>query len=669
MRNLKLDEFTNYKFLSGVEFSPDGKNVCFAVSKCNVDDNKYDSNLWILNMESNKHFQLTGLDKERSFIWQNDSEHILFSSIRSEKDKKRQEEGEEFAPYYRISVSGGEATKYFEVPLSVTSIKEINDENYILTAVYNSMNKDLNKLNDKEKAEEIKRRKEEKNFEVLDEIPFWGNGSGFTNKKRNRLYSFNRASGDYNAISPEEISVESYNLNKQKNKIVYTGESFNNGVLSLKNAIYIYDNVTHKTEEILSSNQYNSGYVNFINDEKIIFVGTQGKEFGLNENRKIYILDVNTKEVTCITPELDKGLYNSVGSDCRFGASSSYRLDNELFYYTSTENECSFINKLDITTGNSERITEPNGSIDGLAINGEQILFIGLRGQDLQELYALECKKERKITGFNKWLHEEIKISKPEAVSFVNKDGITIDGWVVKPVDYDENKKYPAILNIHGGPKTVYGTVFYHEMQYWANEGYFVFFCNPRGSDGKGNEFADIRGKYGTIDYDDIMHFTDEVLGKFTNIDESRVGVTGGSYGGFMTNWIIGHTHRFKAAATQRSISNWTAKFGITDIGYFFVEDQISATPWNDHDKLWWHSPMRYADKVKTPTLVIHSDEDYRCWVNEGYQMFTSLRYHGVESRMCVFKGENHELSRSGKPKSRIRRLEELTNWFNKYLK
>ncbi len=240
---------------------------------------------------------------------------------------------------------------------------------------------------------------------------------------------------------------------------------------------------------------------------------------------------------------------------------------------------------------------------------------------------------------------------------------------MLKPVDFVEGQKYPAILNIHGGPKTVFGTVFFHEMQFWANQGYFVFFCNPRGSDGKGNEFADIRGQYGTIDYDDLMRFTDLVLEEYPAIDQERLGVTGGSYGGFMTNWIIGHTQRFKAAASQRSISNWISMGYTTDIGYYFAPDQIAATPWTDYEKMWYHSPLKYADRVKTPTLFIHSDEDYRCWLPEALQMFTALKYHGVEAKLCMFRGENHELSRSGKPKHRIRRLQEITSWFDRFLK
>jgi len=196
-----------------------------------------------------------------------------------------------------------------------------------------------------------------------------------------------------------------------------------------------------------------------------------------------------------------------------------------------------------------------------------------------------------------------------------------------------------------------------------------VFFCNPRGGEGRGDAFADIRGKYGTIDYDDLMRFTDAVLEHYPQIDPARVGVTGGSYGGFMTNWIIGHTDRFAAAASQRSIANWISKSNTTDIGYTFNADQMQCTAWSDLEKIWFHSPLKYADRCVTPTLFIHSDEDYRCWMAEGLQMYTALKVHGCTARLCLFHGENHELSRSGKPKHRLRRLREITAWFDQYLK
>ena len=159
------------------------------------------------------------------------------------------------------------------------------------------------------------------------------------------------------------------------------------------------------------------------------------------------------------------------------------------------------------------------------------------------------------------------------------------------------------------------------------------------------------------------------VLETYPAIDQSKVGVTGGSYGGFMTNWIIGHTDRFACAATQRSISNWISFYGTSDIGMFFAEDQIHGNVSNNPEKLWEHSPLKYADNIVTPTLFIHSDEDYRCPLEQGLQLYTAIVDKGVDTRFVLFHGENHELSRGGKPKHRVRRLEEITAWMEKYLK
>ena len=192
-------------------------------------------------------------------------------------------------------------------------------------------------------------------------------------------------------------------------------------------------------------------------------------------------------------------------------------------------------------------------------------------------------------------------------------------------------------------------------------------YCNPHGSDGYGNEFADIRKeKYGGIDYEDLMDFTDEVIRRYP-VDEKRVAVTGGSYGGYMTNWIIGHTDRFCCAASQRSISNWMSMMLASDYGLDVPFEHGFDDIYDCTEGLWRASPLKYADKVKTPTLFNHSFEDYRCPMPEGFQMFTAIRAQGVEARMCLFRGENHELSRSGKPKHRSRRLKEITEWIKKY--
>ena len=665
MQKLNLDDFTRYKFLSGLKYSPNGKKLAFMLHQMDVEENKYLSDIYIYDVEKESITRLTSSNTAKSFTFK-DEDLILFADSRDKKDKERREKGEDFTTYYEISLNGGEAVKSLEIPLNVSKLEIIDKDNLMLIGEYNINKPDLQNLSDEEKEKALKKWEEEKDYQVIDEIPFWFNGEGFTNKIRSRLYIYNIKDKKLKPVTDAFTNVSFFRLNEDKTKAVIITNSFIDK-MQIKDDLYLYDIKEDTLEKISHHDRFQYGFADFLEDN-IIFTGTDMAKYGINENQRIYLMDKdgNVKE---ISPQgFDLSIGNSVGTDCRFGRSNQIKLDGNYLYFITTEYGNAYLNRMD-TNGNIEKLIKTKGSVDGFDVFDGKVIFVGFRGLKIQELYKLNEGEEVQISHFNDWLVKEKSLSAPERLTFTTREGITIEGWVIKPVGFEEGKKYPAILDIHGGPKTVYGEIFFHEMQYWANEGYAVFFCNPRGSDGRGDEFADIRGKYGTIDYEDIMKFTDTVLEKCPFIDVERIGVTGGSYGGFMTNWIIGHTNRFKAAASQRSISNWISKFGTTDIGYYFVEDQQAATPWTDVEKLWFHSPMKYADKVKTPTLFIHSDEDFRCWIAEAYQMFTSLKYHGVEARLCIFKGENHELSRSGKPKHRIRRLKEITDWFDKYLK
>ncbi|MGB9679404.1 MAG: prolyl oligopeptidase family serine peptidase [Minisyncoccia bacterium] len=665
MEKLQLEDFTKFKFLSGLKFSPSGNYAAFVVHRMDVEKNKYLSNIWILDTRTKKYFQLTSFNEERGFVWLDD-DYILFAGSRNTKDKEKAERGDEFTKYYKINIHGGEAVEAFEIPIKATEILPVDVDTFHVIALYNVNKKDLEGLSEEEKKKELERRKEEKDYEVFDEIPFWANGEGVINKERGRLYVYKLSENKLTPVTDEYTDVSSLKLNKDKTKAVFIGRTYKDK-MPLTSDVYIYNLKVGELKKVNKDSDFSYRYVDFLGD-KIICAGTDMKKYGINENSKFYVLEEESGERRCITSDLDISLGNSVNSDVRYGSGLSFKIDGDYLYFISTERYNACLNRLNLE-GKIEKVIDKDGSVDMFDVHGDNILFIGFRGLKLQEIYEYKDGQKIQISDFNEWVEKEKKLSKPERIDVKTRPGHFIDGWVIKPVDYEEGKKYPAILDIHGGPKTVYGDVYLHEMQYWASEGYFVFFCNPVGSDGRGNEFADIRGKYGTIDYEDIMKFTDYMLENYKDIDSERVGVTGGSYGGFMTNWIIGHTDRFKAAVSQRSISNWFTEFGTTDIGYYFVPDQVGGTPWNNFEKYWDNSPLKYADKVKTPTLFLHSDEDFRCWLAEALQMFTALKYLGVESRFVLFHGENHDLSRSGKPKHRIRRIKEMTDWFNKYLK
>jgi len=660
MRKLNIDDFKNYKFLSSLDHSPNGKYAGFAVHAVDMDENKYLSNLYLLNLENEEVRKLTSFNKESRFQWLND-ENILFSTIREDKDKDDQESLKEFTQIYKINIHGGEADKFIRFNKKVGNYEFLSDGTILASAYFDNNAKDQTTLDEENLSKELKRLKEEKDYEVLEEIPYWSNGGGFTSRKRDRLSLFDKNGKFIKYLVSEFTSVGSIKLNHKKDQAILITSTFKDKEdlfyeLSLYNGKEV---IRLETPGLLLE------YADFLTDNLIILTATDMKLIGLNQNTKFYIYDLKENHLKCITDDLDASLYSSVGSDARYGSSSYRSVDNGELYFTTTKGGDSHLYKVN-AEGLITGIVIEEGSVDGISVKNGSILYIGMKKNTLQELY-LHDETSRKVTTFNDAIQEELELSNPIPLSLLLNDGLSIDGFILKPVGYVEGEKYPVLFEIHGGPKTVYGSVFYHELQYFASKGYFVVFCNPRGSDGKGNEFSDIRGKYGTIDYDDLMNFLDLALESYADMDRNNQFVTGGSYGGFMTNWIIGHTDRFRAAASQRSISNWISMFNTTDIGYYFADDQNFSSPWDNQEKLWWHSPLKYADQVKTPTLFIHSEEDYRCWLTEGLQMFTALKYHNVESRLCLFRGENHELSRSGKPKHRLRRLTEIDEWFDKF--
>ena len=647
MKQLQLKDFLNYKFLSAVTASEDGKLCVFVVNECDEENNNYKSNLYLYKDGTIK--ALTSSNKDSNPVLL-DNQTVLFKSGRDAKP------GEEVTNFYTISLEGGEAQKAFDLPLYAGKIVQLNEKEYVLTAAYD---KDYSVQGREDQKEALlKAKKDNADYEVFTKIPFCHNGRGYAKNTVQRLYLYNTDTKELTALTDLNTNVASFQLNENKSEMLVTHHQ--DRVKPSRNmAVSTYDFNTKQWNSLVNEDVMNLQSAWYFNDG-VLLMGNKEITHGLNENGRFYFLKDN--EMTLLYDNV-MSTHNSVGSDCRYGGGAGSKVVNDKFYYTTTKDKDGIIVSID-KDGNYQEELILDGSVDCFDIQNGKIYYIAMKDGALQELYC----DNQKLTDFNTAVLADTYVADYQEIPFEN-DGIAFTGWVLQPKDYDPNKKYPAILDIHGGPKTAYGKVFYHEMQLWANMGYFVFFTNPRGSDGRDNDFMNIFGQYGTIDYDDLMKFTDVVLETYPAIDQSRVGVTGGSYGGFMTNWIIGHTDRFACAATQRSISNWISFYGTSDIGMFFAGDQIHGNIFNKPEKLWEHSPLKYADNIVTPTLFIHSDEDYRCPLEQGLQLYTAIIDKGIDTRFVLFHGENHELSRGGKPKHRIRRLEEITAWMEKYLK
>jgi dipeptidyl aminopeptidase/acylaminoacyl peptidase len=289
-----------------------------------------------------------------------------------------------------------------------------------------------------------------------------------------------------------------------------------------------------------------------------------------------------------------------------------------------------------------------------------------MNSTELCELYV----RDKKVTGFNNKHLKNLKLSTPERYTWENELGDSVDGWVMKPINHMKREKFPTILQIHGGPLGIYGEGIYQEFQILSSAGYAVIYTNPRGSAGYGEEYAaSLNGRHGTVDYMDVMNFTKDALKRFNFIDGERLGITGGSYGGYLTNWVITQIDLFKSAVTCRSTCNRHSHHGYSDFGFKHGTSGNMGYPWKDEEILLAQSPLRYAKNTKTPTLFIHSENDLRCTIQQAEEFFVALMELGVDTELVRFPDENHELSRSGKPNHRIERFNHILRWFDKYLK
>jgi dipeptidyl aminopeptidase/acylaminoacyl peptidase len=246
----------------------------------------------------------------------------------------------------------------------------------------------------------------------------------------------------------------------------------------------------------------------------------------------------------------------------------------------------------------------------------------------------------------------------------VESGGTELDVWAYLP---EGDGPHPVLLNIHGGPATQYGFGFFDEFQVYAGAGYAVIACNPRGSSGRGEDFARAvrEDGWGTVDFDDVTAALESALSRFPSLDGDRIGIMGGSYGGFMTAWTTARDHRYKSAIVERALISFPSFNGTSDIAPSFAQNYLGR---NDREYAWQKSPLAWADDVRTPTLIIHSEDDFRCPIEQAEQYLLALWNNDVEAEMLRFPGEGHELSRSGKPRHRLERFEAILDWHGRYL-
>jgi dipeptidyl aminopeptidase/acylaminoacyl peptidase len=649
-RRIKVEDLRRFKFASDPQISPDGEEIAFVLSTIDYKEDAYERHIWIADRASGKAEQFThGAGSDTYPRWSPDGSQLLFLSSKRDPEKKG-------SRLWVIPRSGGEARLVTETDEGVSKPAWAPDSRRVLflSRVWTE-------------------GKPETDVKVIKRIKYKLNGVGTFEGRRTHLFTA-RVGRKPKQLTEGEFDVVAAQWSPDDKGIAFITNMEEDADVSRVTDIFTIPSGGREPAK-LTEGGHSIADLSFSPDgERLAFIGHDQPE-GLAVNLDLWVMPSEGGEKRNLTRGFDRSLNMGVGCDLRVATPSPgpvWSPDGTSLYFKAASIPKANIYKIDAIGGPVEEVVGGK-TVDGFSLSedGSIIAFNALDAIHPADLWVRDETGEKKLTGFNDRLLKGLDLSVPEHFTFVNALGETIDGWVMRPVGFKEGKQYPTVLEIHGGPRGVYGDGMFHEFQVLAAEGYVVIYTNPRGSGGYGEAYAQaVMGHYGECDYEDLMAFVDEALKKYSLIDDSRLGVTGGSYGGYMANWMISQTDRFAAAVTFRSICNWVSKFGVSDFGYMQPRS-ISGreTFWGDDivEQLR-HSPIMYAGDVKTPCLIIHSEDDLRCPMEQGEQWFVALKQNGVPTELVRFPDETHELSRSGKPKHREERLQHMLRWFNKHL-
>ncbi len=649
------EDITAIVSVTDPQYAPDGSRAAYVQSQVDQEQDSYTSNIWVYETESGCSVPWThGEKRSTDPRWSPDGHTLAFISDR---------EGDA-AQLYIISTEGGEAKKLTDILYGVSKPIWSPDGESVLVTVSLGEGESIY---DREKTEQG-------SFDPVEVqgLAYKRDGKGLTRGSYAQLALVSVKSGEVKQLTTHKADHGDPAFSPDGKRLVFSANLTETDDASKPSDVYIMSLETGALKQ-MTPHCGSFGSSSFSPDGRFIALLGHEQEYQNATLEKAWLYDIEQDLLTCLTEMLDVHLADALIGDSLIGGGEQrpiWTKDSQGFYVIGTDQGSTGIYYMSIE-GLVYPIRLEKEYINSFSLSSDEQHFIAsvAKPDRPSELYSIPLgQEEKRLTGANDKFVDEHTVSVPEDIQYVTEDGVTVNGWLLKPAQA-EDSSYPLILNIHGGPHMMYGHTYFHEFQVLAAKGYAVVYVNPRGSHGYGQTFVNaVRGDYGGKDYEDVMQAVDEAMKRDPQIDPKRLGVTGGSYGGFMTNWIVGQTNRFKAAVTQRSISNWISFHGVSDIGYFFTDWQLEHDMFTDTEKLWDRSPLKYAANVETPLLILHGERDDRCPIEQAEQLFIALKKMDKQTMLVRFPKASHNLSRSGHPGQRIKRLNYISSWFDQYL-